>query len=183
MLMIVIYPIDTKFMKTNYILKSLFTFFLGIFPLVIILTLFMKFSHSQLSLSLCLPFVDPSNSIMMVKVIAWCVAIIQIRASIIIPIAHYIMLKHLTKSQESIKQFKSEKVSNKSLIAQIFTITLSNIICWVPTNVIYLMALFLTRYPTELVIWTTVAVTPLNSILNPIVFIITTIKRIIKDKL
>ena len=55
---------------------------------------------------------------------------------------------------------------------QIFIVTVSNILCWIPSGIIYLVALFLKKYPVNLIIWSTIAVTPINSVINPVVFIV-----------
>ena len=62
---------------------------------------------------------------------------------------------------------------------QLIITSTSNIICWFPANVIYLSAMFLSSYSIDLVIWTTVIITPINSIINPSVFIITIIKKFV----
>ena len=59
------------------------------------------------------------------------------------------------------------------MILNLITTTTSNILCWFPVNTVYLSVMFLSTYPIELVIWTIGAVMPINSIINPCVFIVT----------
>ena len=37
--------------------------------------------------------------------------------------------------------------------------------------------MFLPAYPIEMITWTTVAVVPINSIINPLVFVITSLRK------
>ena len=142
----------------------------------------MMFTKESLPLNLCLPFVDPTNSIFLTKIIAWGVAVIQVIVSVLILALHSLLIQYLRKYQMEIGQGKNKEHSDKRIIIQLALITVSNIICWLPTNIIYLMSLFLPRYPTGLVIWTTVLVTPLNSIINPTVFAITLLRGISATK-
>ena len=143
----------------------------------------MKFTQDRLPLSLCLPFVDPTNSILLIKIIAWCIAVIQVTISIVILALHSLLVQYLRQYQMEIDPKKNKEHSDKTIIIQLALITVSNIICWLPTNIIYLTSLFLPRYPTDLVIWTTVLVTPLNSMINPTVFVTTLLRSLSATKI
>ena len=175
-LMVVINPLDTRFMKRDVVIKYLLILMLVSMSISMILTFLMKLFQEKLPLNLCLPFVDPTNSILLIKLIAWSVAFVQTMISIVIIALHLFLVQNLRHSQKMAKS--SAENSNKSIIMQLALITTSNIICWVPTNVIYLTSLFLQRYPTDLVIWTTILVTPLNSVVNPAVFAATSVRRL-----
>ncbi len=44
--------------------------------------------------------------------------------------------------------------------------------CWISSSVIFLVAFFMDKYPTEMLVWTTVVVMPINSVVNPIVLLV-----------
>ena len=175
-LMIVVNPLSVRFKTTKSIFKFLFAIILVSMSVSIVLTLLIRFTQERLPLSLCLPFVDPTNSILLIKIIAWCTAIIQVTISVFILALHSLLVQYLRKYQMEMDQNKNKENSDKTIIIQLALITVSNIICWLPTNIIYLTSLFLPRYPTDLVIWTTVLVTPLNSMINPTVFAVTLLR-------
>ena len=175
-LMIVVNPLSVRFKTTKSIFKVLFAIILVSMSVSIVLTLLMKFTQERLPLNLCLPFVDPSNSILLIKIIAWCVAVIQVIISVLILTLHSLLVQYLRQYQMEMDPNKSREHSDKTIIIQLAIITVSNIICWLLTNIIYLTSLFLPRYPTDLVIWTTVLVTPLNSMINPTVFAVTLLR-------
>ena len=181
-LMIVVNPLSVRFKATKSIFKFLSVIILGSMSASIVLTLLMKFTQVRLPLNLCLPFVDSTNSILLTKAIAWCVAIIQVIISVLILALHSLLVQNLRQYQMEMGQDKNKDHSDKTIIIQLALITVSNIICWLPTNIIYLTSLFLPRYPTDLVIWTTVLVTPLNSMINPTVFAVTLLRGLSATK-
>ena len=65
-------------------------------------------------------------------------------------------------------------------MSQVVIVTFSNLMCWIPSKIIYISTLFMSKYPTDLFIWTTIAVTPLNSMIDPLVFVVSTMKRYCK---
>ena len=71
----------------------------------------------------------------------------------------------------------SHEISRFHLMVQLVILTSSNIICWIPANIVNLSSLYMETYSTDLLIWTTIIVTPVNSLINPLLFIITTIRK------
>ena len=62
------------------------------------------------------------------------------------------------------------KKANSTVIFQIITLTVSNIICWIPSGIIYLTSTFSDKYPINIASWVQIVLTPINSIIDPIVF-------------
>ena len=70
--MVVIYPIDSRFKQAGFSYRFMSFLLAGSFLTCVIVTLMFKFSNDILPNNLCLPYVDPTRSIRMIKVIAWC---------------------------------------------------------------------------------------------------------------
>ena len=140
----------------------------------VLLAILYKTTNSTLPPNLCLPFIDPTNSIIFIKILTMFIALFQILASIFICITYAFLFKNLYLSDLNIS--KSNNRSYKGLMVQLFVVTVSNLISWIPSNIIYLSCLFISRYSTDSIIWTTIAVAPINSIINPVVFIYTALK-------
>ena len=171
-LMLVWYPVDKKFKDHNFVLKSIL--FLVILSLIICLsfTIILKIHFRILPTSLCLPFIDPLKSVFMIKIIVWSSILTQSMLSIVIVTVYILLALSLyTKKDNDLNQ-KSTHISYKSLILQLILITVSNILCWFSTNGIYTMTMILTEYPTQLVIWSTVILMPINSIVNPTISVL-----------
>ena len=179
-LLLVLHPLNTRFKEKEFIVKSLAFLVVCSLFFSVCITLIFKITGKKSTISICLPFIDPTGSQLMIKLITWFVVISQLATSIVIMIMHFYLLKELRKSQQNVQKSKSKEHFNVSLIIQLITITMSNILCWFPAGCVYLIDFFLSRYPMDLVIWTTVIGLPINSVLNPIIFIVTTIKKIIK---
>ena len=177
-LMIVANPLDTNFKRVEFILKYILAivFFALLLPISFVLAT--KFTISALPLSLCLPFIDPQKSSVVIKVITWIVAISQTATSIVNIVLHVLLVQKLRKSQKIVAMSQSKPgKGNLNIITQLFIVTISNILCWLPANIIYITAMFLDRYSTDLIIWTTVGVMPINSVINPVVFTIVCLRK------
>ncbi len=132
-----------------------------------------------LPMVICSPFVDPENLMIMTKVMAWFTVLLQYFSAIFILVVYIMLFRSLVKSQKNVEGSVSRKMSNVPLVVQIIVLTSSNILCWIPSGTIFLTAMFMTTYPLEMITWTTIAVTPINSIVNPVVFIVTTVRKLI----
>ncbi len=134
--------------------------------------------HKYIPMSLCLPFLDPTNSVDTIALFTWFVAVSQLITSSINLVINILLATFLFYHSKVTQLGLNTERSFKSLFIQLFLLSLSNIVCWVPTSILYKSAVFLLRYPIDLVIWATVCVTPINSVVNPVVFILTAVKKV-----
>lgn len=183
-LMVVLHPVDTKFKSKSFILKCVLMVIVSSAVLSIILTsltwLLNTFLSSNILTSLCSPFVDPSKTSIMVKITTWLTILFQLCSTIFVFIAYVWMLLSLNKSQKKLSGHVSSKRSNIPVIVQVVILTLSNTISWVPCAAVYLVCMFLEQYPVEMVTWVAGAVAPVNSILRPIVMVVSEVRTLRK---
>ncbi len=178
--MIVAHPIDPKYKKSKNIIIVIFCLlFICVLP-SLVLTMQTYQTKSILPMSLCSPFVDPSDSFTVVFVVTLTIVVEQCAACIAIGGIYLALLLELNKSKKSLSNSTSMHKSNVGLIAQVVVISASNIVCWIPSGIIYLLSLFLEKYPVDVVIWATIVMTPINSVINPTVFAVTTFRKIRK---
>ena len=92
--------------------------------------------------------------------------------------------KNLTISlgAEDLQASVSNKKTNLAVYVQLITMSVSNIISWLPADMAYLTAIFLPKYSVKGLHWIMVLITPINSILYPIIFIAILIRKEWKDK-
>ena len=90
---------------------------------------------------------------------------------------HFELVEELKISNETISLAKSRKESNEALIYQIMILSISAVLSWVPSNITYVIAIFLDKYPIEMITWTIIFLVPVNSIVTQSVFILTTVKK------
>ena len=181
-LMVTISPLSTKFKDTMFITKSLTVLVLLSLVLSLCTALIFKFTETSSMISLCLSFLDPTSSQLSVKLITRFTVLTQLVTTIVIMIMHIFLVAEIKRSQQNIQKSKTENGKIKTVIIQLFTVTLSNILCWCPAGCIFITAMFLPLYPVDLVIWTTVIGLPINSIFNPTIFIVDTIRNMIQFK-
>ncbi len=177
-------PLLTNFKRAGFVLKYLFSIVGGVVILSVSLTLltWIMTKDKGFPLSLCSPFIDPTSSLIMINILTWFASISTTIASVLILINHVKLITGIKASQHKVARAKSSAKSNRALILQLVIMTASNSLCWVSSSAIYLTASFLERYPTSMLVWTTVSVSPINSIVNPVIFIITTLRKIERAK-
>ncbi len=175
-LSIVLYPVESKFKESLFVIKTVSISF-GVFLFISIVCTIIEWSlnhfvlHSHIPLSVCSPFVDPQNAQAIIQVFTWGVVICQVVALEMIVVFYILLYKSLKESQEKVKESISREQSNILLIVQIIIVTSSNLLCWLPSGMIYLSSFFLDEYPIKMMVWTIVVVNTVNSVLNPVVFV------------
>ena len=163
--MVIKYPFDSKFKSTKFVFKCLVILFSSIIGIAGAYT---RATDTSLSF-LCSPFIDPTFSYLEKKIFTSLTFSIQLFSASFISYLHYKIVQLLKKSQ----RIRDETGAlSWSLKLQLILLSVSNIICWIPSTIIHLSSIFLERYPNELLMWTTVFAVPINSVINPITFIV-----------
>ena len=170
-------PLESNFQRHSLMAKLIPICTLSGLLLSILLTTGHATIHDEIPTTLCLPFIDPSDSQWFIKLITFITTTIQLSSSLFIVAVYILFVKILNKSSKYLKCNVSKKISRAGMIIQLFVVTFSNIVCWIPANAIYLISLYKSKYSTNLLIWTAIAVTPINSMINPFLFVITTIRK------
>ncbi len=180
-LRIVRHPMESRAEAPLFVRRSVsLSLFVSLVFSLTISVLFQQL-HRSMSTSLCLIFIDPTNSKILSKVTTLIAALYQFFILAGIAVTYCRLLQELQKST-SIRKSESSTKNNKSLILQLVIITTSNVLCWIPMNVIYFVCMALSRYPYEMVMWSAVSVTPINSVVFPVVFIGTSLKSVWKKR-
>ena len=181
-LMVVIYPMKTKFRRKNFVLKLCIVLFILTFVLCGIILLLYDTFEGILPSRLCLPFIDPIGS-MISKVVTWLIATTQSISSVLILFLHVLLFMNIKASQKLFLRSRSKEYSNKSILFQLLSISFSNILCLFPTNSIYIAAMLMTEYPMNLIMWAMVTSLPINSIVNPLIFCTVLIQKKVKSRM
>ena len=139
-LVFVKYPFQTTFKR-----KQTITIHLGIAQFIISLfSIAMSLSMKNTGLipsNLCSPFIDPIDSVLSTKITTWSVAMSQAVALSLRSVIYCYLLKYLKEYyQKNMASLKS--IVSRSMILQLLIITASNLLCWFPSNIIYLSTLF-----------------------------------------
>ena len=176
-LFVVMYPLDPKLKDKGLVLNYVSTLFGLTLTLACIFASLMYYFYEQVPLSLCSPFVDPNNKVMLIRIMTCFTVFTQFVSVLFIITVYGMLFNELMLVKKKFKSAISKKKSHLALIIQILVVTGSNIICWIPSGVIYLVSIFRDRYPIEMIVWTTISGTTINSVINPLVFIITNMRK------
>ena len=140
------------------------------------ITIIMWVLHNSVPCNLCSPFLDPTKQFFLIEMTTYAIIAVHFLSVVFILSSYIILIKELKKSQNILEHATSNK--NTFLTMQILILTSSNILCWIPSDVIYLMSIFMDKYPMSILTWNTIAITTINSIINPIVFVVTTFRKV-----
>ena len=171
-LMVVLYPFQSRFKRSTFALKLIMAIDLIIISVTLVLTTIIYLSYGIIPNSLCIPFVDPTKTILLFKILVMSSTFIQFSVSILIACFYFILMRNILLNQD----FKISKLGEQSWIKmeiQLVIGSVSNFLCWYPTDIIYIMALLKDKYPINMIIWTVIVIMPINSIVNPLVFVLT----------
>ncbi len=178
----VLFPVNTRFKQKSFVLRILCVATVSSSLIGFAVTVLTKQIEKELPMNMCLPFVDPRGASVSISVLTWLVVSLQTFTLISLAVFHSSLVLNITKAQRKIEKAKSKTDSNTILIIQLLVLTGSNILCWVPANCVFLVAMFLASYPLEMVIWTTVLGVPFNSLVNPVFFTCIFMRNCVKVK-
>ncbi len=179
-LMVTLSPLDSSFKQRSYVFKHILALFCFIIALVILITVLVWVFYSFLSQRLCSPFWDPSDQVVATKVLTYFTLLLHLFALISILVIHVMLGREVKRSQEKLGEAMSKKKSSTTLYVQLIILTLSNAISWIPSGAIFLTAVFSSSYPVTMNFWNVLIIANLNSLLLPVVFVCTNIKKILK---
>ena len=166
--MVIIYPIESKLKSPKVIMKIIGG---GLSPIIAISVAFGISVHHQGSQgNLCSPFVDPSDMFGIIRVVTILVTFVNILTIFSTVVLNTTMVKALKGSQNNVIANNISKILHP-VIKQMTLFTLSLILCWIPSSIIFLTALFTERYPLLMIHWTTVLIVPINAIAIPTILI------------
>ena len=171
-LLVVINPFRSRFQGFSLINKSLLILFVSIFFTSVFLTGFFIYLSDNILLpnGLCSIFYDPmGNTVYRVSAIA--LSILQLITCFGV-ILIYVIIYDRTRTSFKEQTSGVKKHLHRKMIFQIVLITGSNISCWVPSGIIYILSAFTYKFPVEILLYPTIYITPVNSIVNPIFIIV-----------
>ena len=176
-MMIVIYPFDSKFRNKTFVLKYciLMCGFTAI--LVMGFTVIILYFYGSLPFRLCSPFIDPTHSNMILRIATCFVVCLQFTIYILNVLFKSKTILELKDFREKAQISLSQKDYITSSLVQFSVLTMSNTLCCIPSGIIFLICMFIDEFSIHMVTWVVITVSSVNSITNPTVFIITTVRK------
>ena len=91
------------------------------------------------------------------------------------------LIRKLLKCQSDFHKGFLDYKSNHILFTQVIFLISSNILCWIPSSIIYIFYIHTPKFPTILAEWAIIIIVPINSIVNPLVFTAGLVRKIIQN--
>ena len=181
--MIVKNPLDTCYKDMSFVQKNVIKFIAACVGLSCISTIFTWLVHvfitkTTIPSNLCSPFLNRGMNSIVTHVFAWVTTIEHIGILVSILVAYGKLFSELKLSQSAVEGSASRQKSNALLTVQIVIVISGILVCWVPTCGMYLLFTYTKTYPVEIMFWVTTTVNSLNCLLNPIVFLSVTLRKL-----
>ncbi len=178
-IMVVISPFITRFKRKRFVVKCLASIGLlavltSIYPILHCST-----SGKRIATSLCTVYGGYSKMLSILDLTAILQSVLQLSGSFAIFMVYALLIYHLKVSVGIMYPTRDHKSLSKSMITQLLVLTFSNIVCWLPSSVIYIYSVFASDYPLSMLVWTTIAIMPINSVINPFVLIVVTVRKLL----
>ena len=93
----------------------------------------------------------------------------------------YISLR-ISEGNTCVNISKKKKKPIAQILMQIIVITVSCLLSWLPSSIVFVVMMFKQKYPIEIIILIIVCVVPINSVVGPVIFIATNLKSFLKTK-
>ena len=176
-LMVTKYPLESRFKKSEFLIKLIIILFTISASITILLYIKMFYGSFTVSSPFCIPLIDPSKQNLQEKIVLWFLFPFQILSLVSIYAMYIFLFIEVSNSKQKVQKQSSKGMSIKSIMLQVVVTVIANTLTWIPSGVIYIVAMIMTEYPMEMIIWTLIAVAPINSVVNPIIYIKTARKK------
>ncbi len=179
-LMVVLHPMDTRFKRTKFARSSVVVAYSCSYCVAMFISISFKLLSGDPPNSLCLPLQDPTNSFVAVKIFICFVTIYNIVSVVTILSLHLLLIKTVQLSKNNIRKSNTDNKSDTGLMVQLILISTSACLTWCPSGGVYILGMFLSFYPMELWVFAAFLSFPLNSVVNPVVFLGTTWRKLLQ---
>ncbi len=176
-LTVVSHPLTTRFKYKHFVMKYITSFVTLSVTVTATFTTALKLIHGRVPFDMCSPLVDPSHSILLLEITTWFIVLLELFSSFYNVVLHMKITRKLKESDENVQRSNKATYLTRSVIIQMISLPVSNVLCWVPSGVIYLAASYLNEYPIDMMKWTIIAVTTVNSIVNPLIYVVVGIRK------
>ena len=183
-LLVVILPLKMKAVPQTFIRNRL-VLAQGVIFLVTISVYTGIVSNSNIIPSrICTILADHRKEFTILHFVTIFLSLLLVLAMIFIATCYCIIIRQLQERNEDLNNLQ-ENSETKTFIPKVLPmrmLVMSNILCWLPTGVIYIYSVFMTGYPPYLLMFTITLILPINSITHPVFFLVTSQKNTIFAK-
>ncbi len=163
--MVVCYPFTSDFKSSKFVVVWLSGVFFGNYFLASSFTTWILVA-SGIPSTICLPFADPQQALVLIKILTSCVAVLQTLSILATGAAYICLIQMLVSSQKAAGREQNVSIT---ILLQIISLLLSNVLSWIPSGIVFTTTVFLKQYPPELIIWTVGLIVSIKCMVDPII--------------
>ena len=163
--LLVFKPFKSRHKQHKFILSWICILYGVSLSISFFLTCVLKFNFITLPTALCMPFFDPTHSILLIKIITLFIVISQTSSATAIVIMFWLLF---SETEKSVKYLGIKKKNDK-LFSQLTLTAFSTIACWLPTNITYVVVMLVPQYQHTLVVITVILILPFKAMFMPVV--------------
>ena len=168
---------NTRFRKRTFALRGIICIWLFTGIVSILKTLFMYINDIAIPFRLCISLIDPAHISSFSNMLVWVLFFYYFTVSLSMLFMHLKLCMSLKITERNLNISNKQRKSNAQIWMQIIVITLSCLLSWLPSNIVFSVVSFKEKYPMELIIWIIVSVMPINSLVSPVTVIVTNFKK------
>ncbi len=172
---LIVCPLKTSLSKFKYVKARLISGSCVSIGIAMTPTLVYRFAEQKVYMpsSLCLLIGNMSHTSteMAVSIVLAALSFMSVVLNVFLYCQLIASLADQAKLFASLRDERSQRSTLKAnTVVQLLILGISNILCWVPGACFNVASAFLPKYPIEVLLWITCVATPLNGIVNPVVF-------------
>ncbi len=179
--MVIKHPISTNCKKSSFVKNCLVILTLTSVSISLSMTALMMILEKKLPFALCHPFVDPSETVLVLHIMTWVNSFAQTFVSLCIIVLHIGVITELEKSQLNIQKYRPNQESNTMIKVQLFALTLSDFLSWLSANIVCITVYLLAHYSQKVLLWTAVLCLPTKALVFPASFLGLFARRHLKE--
>ncbi len=149
-LFVVKFPIETKFKQLSFCQRCVLVILLICFCFAVFVLIHSWFFHRIIPNVLCFPFIDPTHSYSMVKILAFFSGCFQMSICLLVLVTNVQLVVILRKRQRKIKRHCSKVYRGKTIQNQLAVLSITNIICYFTSNTIFLSSHFVEEFSMDM---------------------------------
>ncbi len=169
--------LNSRFLERNFILRLRFFGLSFTVSTSLCLVLLQKYysNNSSMPTGLCLLIGNIDKSIIP-SLVTWIFIFSQGIPIVSIPLINGLLIYEKIRWDKQVKEMveTSSKNNSKSIIIRLVLVSTSNLVCWIASTILLFLTIIWERYPFSVLVWTTIIVMPLNTLVNPFLFVFST---------
>ena len=168
------WPLTSKYKSKTYV-KTIVQVFLivGVCLCIIFISVTFGIIGKDIPTGICLPIYISEDQVLLILLISLGVILVQTCCLFLILILSFLLLTTL-KRMEHTTRLQNKNAKSVKVAKHLILVIVTNMCCWIPSDIVLILALVGYDVSNHLLSWVTLIVIPINSVLDPLLFTIST---------